>query len=130
MSEIIQTRIKDLLNEYLPAGTEDFSGYYVAVDSAEFSEANKMPLSVLLTAGSIKYQTGSGTSTANSVSVTFDNNFTNNEFFLSLNVYRVETVNGDTVYTNVPIKNILKTSSGFSFEGYESGLTYDFFAIE
>jgi hypothetical protein len=130
MSTIIQTRIKDLLNTYLPTGSEDFDNYYVAVDSSEFTEANKMPLSVLLAAADTKIQHGTGSTTALTHTVTFDESYTDSEYYLNLSVYRKVVNGGDTTRTAVPIKNITKTAAGFSFTGFETGLTFEYLTIE
>ncbi len=114
---LIQKRIPELLPYTQKAvgeeGYDDPTTISIAVDKADWDEAMKIPLSILMANHHIETATISPSST--SVSVSYNVPFDNSSYYFSILVYKVVTIPsvGDVRQT-VPYHDLTKTVNGFS----------------
>lgn len=122
---IDQKRIYELINQYLPDASDDFSSIYIAVDKNGFgSEAKKMPLSVLFSATTEHKESDITTFTGTSFSLVYTDEggtaFNDSDYRLDLKVYKIDDIDGKSVKTSIPILDEAQTAVGFSFDLYKN----------
>jgi len=112
-------------------GYEDPANIWIPVDKLGWPEAKKLSLIEFIV--NLHKEQGQVELTGVDVVINYNNDFATNNYYLRIDTYRYYDVTEiGTISENIPIKNFVRTTSGFTLtlESYVEGDILTFIAFE
>lgn len=124
---IIQKRIYDLTNTFIPDSVSELSNWYFAIDRNGDTEASKIPATSMIVTPPL---IDNFITTSKTVIIDLtEYNIQDVDYYIDIKVYKNETVGGHVYRNWMSIFDIEKTLTSYTFTANEIGLNVEFLIV-